>query len=203
MGGEDNCTYLTVGKTITSVSASVPTAHHLYVDGSLQADGTAACAVFSSTVEPPRGDGWVGRRLPNASSSIYCELNGLLDAVTILTERGLDGVIVCDSKSALHALSSPRPAYDHVVRDILCRLATARDSALVVSFLWVPSHVGLTANDTVDGLAKAACGLPLPAVRAAPSLRCYRNTLFSAVNVLTVNRRNTERADSVSIHTAL
>ncbi|XP_045123073.1 uncharacterized protein LOC123511337 [Portunus trituberculatus] len=62
----------------------------------------AACAVFSPTMEPPGGDGWVGRRLPNASSSTYCELNGLLDAVTILTERGLDGVIVCDSKSALH-----------------------------------------------------------------------------------------------------
>ena len=44
-------------ETVGSVSASVPAAHHLYVDGSLQADGSAACAVFSPTVEPPGEDG--------------------------------------------------------------------------------------------------------------------------------------------------
>ncbi|ROT85799.1 hypothetical protein C7M84_006458 [Penaeus vannamei] len=32
-------------ETIASVSTLVPAAHHLYVDGSLQADGSAACAV--------------------------------------------------------------------------------------------------------------------------------------------------------------
>ena len=57
----------------------------------------------------------------------------------------------------------------------------------------------LTANDTVDGHVKAACGRNLPAVRAQPSLRWYTNTLFSAINALTVNRRNTKRVASVFI----
>ena len=187
-------------ETIDSVSASVPSAHHVYVDGSLQADGSAACAVFSPTVEPPGVDGWAGRRLPDSSSSTYCELHGLLDAVTLLTEKRLNGVIICDSKSALLALSSSRPSHDHVVQDILCRLANARDNALVVSFLWVPSHVGLAGNDTVHGLAKAACTLDLPvAVRSPPSLQCYKQALFSAIHALTVTRRDAERATSVSI----
>ena len=67
--------------------------------------------------------------------STSCELNGLLDAVTLLNERGLNGMIICDSKLTFYALSSLRPAYDKVVRNILFQLASARDSALVVSFL--------------------------------------------------------------------
>ena len=86
--------------------------------------------------------GAVGRRLPKSLSSTYCELDGLLDVVTLLNERGLNGLVICDSKSAMYALSSPRPAYDIVVQNILCRLASARDSALVVSFVWVPFHEG-------------------------------------------------------------
>ncbi len=79
-------------------------------------------------------DGWIDRRLPDFSSSTYCELNGLLDAVTLLTERRLNGVIISDSKSALLAVFSSRPTYDHVVQDILCGLANASDNSFVVSF---------------------------------------------------------------------
>ena len=89
----------------------------------------------SLTMEPPGGDGWVHSRLPNLSSSMYCELNELLDDITLLNERGLNGLIICDSKPALYTLSSPRPAYDKVVGNILFQLSSARDSALVVSFL--------------------------------------------------------------------
>ena len=85
------------------------------------------------------------------------------------------------------------------MRDILFQLGRARDSALVVSFLWVPSHVGLIGNDTVDCLAKAACGQNLPVVCSPPSLRYYRNILYSVHNAQAVNHRNTERATSVSI----
>ncbi|KAK7068505.1 hypothetical protein SK128_025601 [Halocaridina rubra] len=59
-------------ETFAVVSTSVPAAHHIYVDGSVQADGRAACAVFSPTMEPPvLADSWIGRRLPTSSSSTY------------------------------------------------------------------------------------------------------------------------------------
>ena len=66
-------------------------------------------------------------------------------------------------------------------------------------FLWVPSHIGLTHNDTVDHLAKTTCALILPEVRATLSLRCYRNTVYSAAYNSVVQRRNVERASSVSV----
>lgn len=186
-------------ETIASESASDPEAHHIYVDGSVQADMSAACAMFSKTINPPEDNGWVGRRLPNSSSSTYCELNGILDAVTLLNDRKLNGLIICDSKTALHAIAAPRSAYESVVQNILEKLANARDNALSIRFIWIPSHVGLEGNDIVDGLAKAACALNLPGVRALSSLRCYKNLLSSAISALTVNQRNNERAASVSI----
>lgn len=120
-------------------------------------------------MEPPRGDEWVGCWLPNSSSSTYCELQGLLDAVTLLNHVLVNGIVICDSQSALQALSSIRSACDHVVQKILYQLSIAKDNNIIVSFLWIPSHMGLVPNDTVDRLAKNACGLNLPDVGATPS----------------------------------
>ncbi len=186
-------------ETIAGVSMSVPAAHHIYVDGSVQADGNAACAMFSPTLEPPVEGEWLGHRLPNSSSSTFCELHGILDAVTLLVRRRVNGVIVCDSQSALHALSATRPSCSRVVQDILCQLAIARDAFLVVTFVWTPSHIGLAGNDTVDRLAKAACALGLDDANTVSSLRCFRNIIYSAAHAKTVHRRDAERANSVFI----
>ena len=186
-------------ETIDGVTSSVPAAHHIYVDGSVQADGSAACAIFSSTIEPPLADGWIGRRLPNSSSSTFCELHGILDAVTLLVQRRMNGVIVCDSQAALLALSAPRPSCSNVVAAILRQLASARDASLIVSLVWTPSHIGLAGNDTVDRLAKAACALDLAGVNAVPSTRCFRKRIYAAAHAQTVRRRDAERATSVSI----
>ncbi|KAK7084013.1 hypothetical protein SK128_028444 [Halocaridina rubra] len=148
---------------------------------------------------PVPADSWIGRRLPTSSSSTYCELNAILDAVTLLVRRRVNGVIICDSQSALQALSSPRPICGHAVGNILCRLAAAWDASLVVSFVWTPSHIGLTGNDTAERLAKAAYILDGHAVDAEPSLRCLRNIIYSAAFAMTVQRRDTEKANSVSI----
>ncbi|KAG0719580.1 hypothetical protein GWK47_050151 [Chionoecetes opilio] len=43
-------------ETIASVSTSVPAAPHIYVDGSVQADGSVACAMFYPTMGPPGDD---------------------------------------------------------------------------------------------------------------------------------------------------
>ncbi|KAK3884794.1 hypothetical protein Pcinc_010980 [Petrolisthes cinctipes] len=67
-----------------------------------------------------------------------------------------------------------------VVRDILCQLAHAHDVSLVMSFVWMPSHIGLAGNDMADGLPKAAFMLDVGDMAAEPSLRCQRNTIYSA-----------------------
>ncbi|XP_066974195.1 uncharacterized protein [Macrobrachium rosenbergii] len=186
-------------ETIDRLSSSLSIAHHYYTDGSLQQDGSAGCAVFSPTLEPPQ-EGWTGRRLSKSSSSTYCELHGLLDAVTLITQTRNNGLIICDSQSALQALSSHKPAYHGLVTQILRKLDTANMSSLVVHFLWIPSHVGLLANSTVDRLAKAACQLDPPDADApTPSLLCCKKMVYQAARSPTHRRSNAERATSVSI----
>ncbi|KAG0727672.1 hypothetical protein GWK47_034171 [Chionoecetes opilio] len=53
--------------------------------------------------------------------------------------------------------------------------------------------------DTVDGLAKAACGLPPNGNGPSPSLLCYRARLRSDALLSTARSRDTQRGDSVSI----
>ena len=185
--------------TIADLSARLRVPHHLYTDGSLQADGGAGCAVFSPSLEAPEG-GWVGRRLPDSSSSTYCELRGLLDAVTLLLRAGTSGLVVCDCQPAIQALSSPGPVYQHVVHQILSRLAEADVRSQVIHFLWVPSHIGLRGNDVADRLARAACDLDLPGDEdTTASLPLYRRMVHRDACAATRVRRDAERDASVSI----
>lgn len=59
-------------ETIARVVSSFPAAHRLCADGSLQTDGSAACAGSSPALEPPHG-GRGGRRFPNSCSFTTCE----------------------------------------------------------------------------------------------------------------------------------
>ena len=108
-------------------------------------------------------DGWVGRRLSDYSSSTFCELCGILDAVSFLSQRALSAVIICDSQSALQALSSANPHCTEIVNRIFSLLALTRDRAICVKFIWIPSHINISCSDKADALAKAACALPPPA----------------------------------------
>ena len=68
---------------------------------------------------------------------------------------------VCDSKPALHSLSSLRPSHIMIVTQMLSFLSLLSHRHLTDRFIWVHSHIGLQHNDTVDRLAKEACSLPL------------------------------------------
>ncbi|KAG0714927.1 Gag-Pol polyprotein [Chionoecetes opilio] len=182
---------------ISAVSSSVPAAPHLYVDGSLQPDGSAG-ALSTHSTGPHRREAGLAADYPTCPSSTHCELQGLLLAVSLLCQRRLNGVVMCDSQSALQAISSPQPTHRCLVHQILLQLVAARDNFLTIRFLWIPSHVGIAANDKVDLLAKTACSLPLPD-GATPSLLCFKQLIHSATFLPTLHRTNAERAQSVSI----
>ncbi|KAK3882512.1 hypothetical protein Pcinc_013111 [Petrolisthes cinctipes] len=97
------------------------------------------------------------------------------------------------------ALSSPRPVCSRVVRDVLCQLAHAHDVSLVMSFVWMPSHIGLAGNDMADGLAKAACMLDVGDMAAEPSLRCQRNTIYSAGFAMTCRQCQHNKGQAGSV----
>ena len=181
--------------TMTSADPALP---RVYTDGSVQPDGTAGCAVFSPDLDPPPG-GWVGRRLPDCSSSTYCELYGILHAVSLICQRGTKALVICDSKSALQALSSPKPGSAVVFR-ILSFLALMSQRALLLHFLWIPSHIDISYSDTVDKLAKAACRLPRRGGGPSPSLSCHLARVRKHSFLSTSQQRDLQRAHSVSIH---
>ncbi|MPC93904.1 hypothetical protein E2C01_089050 [Portunus trituberculatus] len=182
-------------ETIASVQAS----HHLYTDGSLLSDGKAGSAVFSLDTDPPLG-GWMGRKLPNSSSSTFCELYGVLDAVNLLCQRGFSGVVICDSKSALQAFSSSKPAYRSLVQRILSFLALMGEIGITVQFLWISSHIGIRCIDMVNSLAKTAYDLPAGGLVPSPSLSCSLKKVRVAALLNISNCRDQRRPAGVSIH---
>ena len=184
-------------EAIAAMSSSGPPLKLIYTDGSVQPDGAAGCAVFSPEVEPPPG-GWVGRRLASPASSTYCELYGVLDAVSLLCQRGLHGLVICDSKPAIQALSLPKPK-DAVVKKILSFLALSQRRAIIIKFLWIPSHIGITHSDHVDSLAKAACRLPCRSADPSPSLSCFLTKVRAHAFLSTSHDRDQQRPQSVSI----
>lgn len=183
---------------IALVTSSSPVSHRLYTDGSLQSDGAAGGAVFSPDLPPPPG-GWVGRRLRDYSSSTLCELHALLDAISLVCQRGVNAVIICDSKPALQSLSALHPTHVPVVQQILSFLSLLPARGLSVKFIWIPSHIGLHHNTTVDRLAKEACCLPRRDDGRPLSLPCYLGRVRSAAFLPGQRRRDIERPYNVTI----
>ncbi|XP_076062498.1 protein FAM200C-like [Oratosquilla oratoria] len=61
-----------------------------------------------------------------------------------------------------------------------------------------PTAPGITSNETVDLLAKAACEQPSPAADSSPSsLSFYRRKISAAAHLPIVHRRNIERPSSI------
>ncbi|ROT83564.1 hypothetical protein C7M84_023256 [Penaeus vannamei] len=56
--------------------------------------GGPACTIFSPTMQPPVGNEWLGRRIPDSSSSTFCELNRLLYALTLWCGHRLISVLL-------------------------------------------------------------------------------------------------------------
>ncbi|KAK3878397.1 hypothetical protein Pcinc_016981 [Petrolisthes cinctipes] len=82
------------------------------------------------------------------------------------------------------------------------RAAHVHDVSLVMSFVWMPSHIGLAGNDMADGLAKAACMLDVGDMAAEPSLRCQRNTIYSAGFAMIVQRSPRPQGNSREYETS-
>src|SRR5215469_2158844 len=90
------------------------------------------------------------------TAELYAIFFGL---VNIFSSASSCYTIFSDSKSVLQALSvlrTPRP----LVREIQDWLYRLRARHKTVDFCWVPFHVGIPGNETVDAAAKVACTLP-------------------------------------------
>ena len=125
----------------------------MYTDGSKSGEKVAAAAVTAQQE--------FKCRLPNNASVFTAELKGIELALSeIETSQGDDFVILSDSMSSLQALAGDDWLNPMVleVKERLNSLQTNLDKH--VTFVWIPSHVGIKGNEKADVAAKAALDLP-------------------------------------------
>jgi hypothetical protein len=91
----------------------------------------------------------------------YTATKGLKSEYSII-EQSPDKcfLILSDSLSCLKSLEN-RNLQNPVILEIIERLHKVLSSGLKISFIWVPSHIGIAGNTAADAIAKAALSLQL------------------------------------------
>ena len=124
----------------------------LYTDGSKKDRAVAAAAVTEHTIRV--------KRLPNNASIFSAEARAILLALDIIKQStNRQFLILSDSLSCLQAIEN-RNLQNPLIVNILESLhqQLTQDSKLV-TFVWVPSHIGIPGNDLADATAKSALRL--------------------------------------------
>ena len=133
---------------------------HVFTDGSAEnpiRDGGSGAYIrrpdgTTSSLSIPAGD---------LSSNYRAEVHALKAATELIEEdcNQQNIILLSDSLSALQSLTNGPT--DFRTQQLHNSLRTLSDNNRVV-LQWVPAHVGIAGNETVDRLAKAAAKLPQP-----------------------------------------
>ncbi|KAL3209913.1 hypothetical protein MRX96_037555 [Rhipicephalus microplus] len=124
---------------------------HLYTDGSVKEDGSAAAASVIPALRDERKC-----RLPLPATSTTAELAALNLAADQLAELlPSSAVIFCDSQVALLTLARGENGTS-IAQRLTRKFTVIVRSGCDVFFQWVPSHVGVRGNEAADELARDA-----------------------------------------------
>jgi ribonuclease HI len=131
----------------------------IYTDASKDGPAVAAAAVSRL--------GTRVKRLPNDASIFSGEACAILLALDMAEQASSDKLLVMsDSLSCLQSIEN-RHFYNPLILEILVRVHGLLSSGHNITFMWLPSHVGLAGNVAADAAAKAALTL-FPASSAIP-----------------------------------
>lgn len=126
----------------------------IFTDGSCY-QGNVGCAFYYK-------NGNVSKMFQlNKQASIYtAELTAIREAIRFcLTLNKTHFVIFTDSKSSLEKLktSTIQSVRHHLLIDILALCLQMKIANKNITLVWIKGHIGITANEKVDALAKSAC----------------------------------------------
>ncbi|XP_064106916.1 uncharacterized protein LOC135215892 [Macrobrachium nipponense] len=132
---------------------------HYYTDGSLLEDGRAGSGV---TV------------YQNGEES---ELLGITGALSIINRNKDNAIIATDSLSALQSLTPRKAGSNIIVRRAIDLLSQIRRANRMVTFIWVPSHIGIKGNERADELAKEGARKERVDYKLTPSLSMLKDSV--------------------------
>ena len=125
----------------------------VFTDGSKKGSAVSAAAVTKGTV--------LVNRLPNHASIFSAESRAVLLALRIIEQSsGKHFLILSDSLSCLIAIEN-RKVQNPLILEILEFLHQLLRLDRCITFVWVPSHIGIAGNAAADATAKIALGLPV------------------------------------------
>ncbi|XP_073976454.1 uncharacterized protein [Rhodnius prolixus] len=135
------------------ISNHYPNAYCLYTDGSKIGNKVG------SAVYDPYRNRFMTTKLCEEASIYTAELVAILMSLKYmgsLSEKKF--LILSDSLSALHRLTNSHGLckMNHIIAEIVERIALLKEESVYVHFLWVRGHSGVKGNEVVDTLAKDA-----------------------------------------------
>lgn len=147
---------------------------HVYTDGS-----TTSSSSGGAVVVPTQG---ITLRLKTShvTTSTAAELTALRRALEFIrTERPRKWAVFSDSKAALQCIRSAlrRGCHEQLTYDVIVLHHHLRRNGHEIDFQWVPSHCGISGNDSADGAARTSHqetnidSIPLSRTDAAMQLR--------------------------------
>ena len=125
----------------------------MYTDGSKDVNGVGAG--FGS-FDSMRGGTFFKRKLNSLSSVFTAELYAIKSALLLArVHQNRSVVIYSDSRSALQAVQKMEST-NNLVQEIYLLIKSLAGQQTIVSFCWIPSHVGIEGNELADKAAKDA-----------------------------------------------
>jgi ribonuclease HI len=138
---------------IKLVSENYEGCGRIFADGSKQGICVAAAAVSHDKV--------LVKRLPNHASIFSTEALAILLALDVICQSNKqDFLIQSDSLSCFTAVEY-RNLENPLVVEVLERVHQQLHVDRSITFVWVPSHIGIAGNTAVDAVAKAGVSFPI------------------------------------------
>ena len=173
----------------------------VFCDGSVLEDGRAGCGILVRRldVNPVEEEEYSFRVSDNASST-QTELCAIFFGLRELVNEGGNIFFFIDSRSAIESLASRQPACEDIVRGCKELIRDLGRQNRNVTFVWVPSHVGVEHNERADRLAKTGAERNTIDHTCTISLRQIKTHIRKEQEEENANRIREKYVDSETFH---